>query len=92
MPTDCEYEVFGGSSSQDQSITETSIPRSLTKSRRRVKVALSFDFDAVSHSLGTGYHPDNNMADYSSGIFAGRVGAVRLLNLLKKMQISDKVT
>jgi uncharacterized protein YcgI (DUF1989 family)/peptidoglycan/xylan/chitin deacetylase (PgdA/CDA1 family) len=92
MPTDCEYEIFGGSSSQDQSITETSIPRALTKSRGRVKVALSFDFDAVSHWLGTGCHPDNNMADYSSGIFAGRVGAVRLINLLKKMQISDKVT
>ncbi|TVY39928.1 Peptidoglycan deacetylase [Lachnellula subtilissima] len=60
--------------------------------RRRVKVALSFDFDAVSHWLGTGCHPNNNMADYSSGIFAGQVGAVRLLTLLKKHGISDKVT
>ena len=32
------------------------------------------------------------MADYSSGLFASRIGAVRLLNLLKKHSISDKVT
>lgn len=32
------------------------------------------------------------MADYSSGIFAGQVGAIRLLNMLKKFEIADKVT
>jgi len=32
------------------------------------------------------------MADYSSGIFAGQVGAPRLLNLLKKYGVADKVT
>jgi peptidoglycan/xylan/chitin deacetylase (PgdA/CDA1 family) len=42
--------------------------------------------------LGTGCHPDNNMADYSSGIFAGQIGAIRLLNMLKKKGIADKVT
>lgn len=85
-PTDCEYEVLG------DAVDTSSVPRALTKTRPRVKVAFSFDFDAVSHWLGTGCHADNNMADYSSGIFAGRVGAVRLVNLLKKLDIADKVT
>ncbi|KAI1837955.1 CAZyme family CE4 [Penicillium roqueforti] len=58
----------------------------------KVKVALSFDFDAVSAFLGTGHHPDNNLADYSTGIFAGRVGANRLLRMLQKHQVADKVT
>ena len=89
MPTDCEYEVFGDSSAVLES---TTISYALTKPRPKVKVCLSFDFDAVSHWLGTGCHPDNNMADYSSGIFAGQVGSIRLLNMLKKLEIADKVT
>jgi peptidoglycan/xylan/chitin deacetylase (PgdA/CDA1 family) len=91
MPADCEYQITG---EQDSSIEVSStIQKSiLLRRRRRVKVALSFDFDAVSHWLGTGCHPDNNMADYSSGIFAGQVGAIRLLALLKKHGIADKVT
>jgi peptidoglycan/xylan/chitin deacetylase (PgdA/CDA1 family) len=96
QPTDCEFEIVdGGMKSAAAAVAGavTSIPLALTKPRAgRVKVCLSFDFDAVSHWLGTGCHPDNNMADYSSGIFAGRVGAVRLVHLLKKMQIADKVT
>lgn len=91
MPTDCEYQINGQpESSMGAPIT---IPQTIaSRRRRRVKVALSFDFDAVSHWLGTGCHPDNNMADYSSGIFAGQVGAVRLLDMLKKHGIADKVT
>ncbi|KAJ5817799.1 hypothetical protein N7447_007807 [Penicillium robsamsonii] len=58
----------------------------------KVKIALSFDFDAISAFLGTGHHPDNNMADYSTGIFAGRVGANRILRMLQKHQVADKVT
>ncbi|OQE44138.1 hypothetical protein PENCOP_c002G02788 [Penicillium coprophilum] len=58
----------------------------------KVKIALSFDFDAVSAFLGTGHHPDNNMADYSTGIFSGRVGANRILRMLQKHQVADKVT
>ena len=51
---------------------------------RKIKVALSVDFDAVSHLLETGCHHDNNMADYSSGIFSGQVGIYRLLDTFKK--------
>ncbi|KAL3473167.1 hypothetical protein BJX99DRAFT_261597 [Aspergillus californicus] len=58
----------------------------------KVKIALSFDFDALSAFLGTGDHPDNNLADYSTGIFAANVGARRLLHVLKKHNIADKVT
>ncbi|KIV93054.1 hypothetical protein PV10_04299 [Exophiala mesophila] len=86
-PTDCEYRVAG-----ETIPLSTSLIQSPSARPRKVKVALSFDFDAVSHWLGTGCHPDNNMADYSSGIFAGQVGAVRLLNLLKQYDIADKVT
>jgi uncharacterized protein YcgI (DUF1989 family)/peptidoglycan/xylan/chitin deacetylase (PgdA/CDA1 family) len=100
QPTDCEYEILNGLSSFVPKVTEsasavlTSIPKPLasTTRPRRVKVCLSFDFDAVSHWLGTGCHPDNNMADYSSGVFAGQIGAIRLLNMLKKKGIADKVT
>lgn len=90
-PTDCDYHVTGtGDKSTEIS---TSIPSSMPSNRRhRIKVALSFDFDAVSHWLGTGCHPDNNMADYSSGIFAGQVGSLRLLSVLKKHGLADKVT
>ncbi|KIW10584.1 hypothetical protein PV08_11548 [Exophiala spinifera] len=86
MPTDCEYLV-----SDAGSLTQIP-PTPSARPRRRVKVALSFDFDAVSHWLGTGCHPDNNMADYSSGIFAGQVGALRLLDMLKKCGVADQVT
>ncbi|KAI1409878.1 glycoside hydrolase/deacetylase [Hypoxylon sp. FL1857] len=93
MPADCEYEVFNDAAlTESASESKSTIPRTLTKRPKRVKVALSFDFDAVSHWLGTGCHPDNNMADYSSGIFAGQVGAIRLLNMLKRKNIADKVT
>lgn len=51
---------------------------------RKIKVALSVDFDAVSHWLETGCHHGNNMADYSSGIFSGQVGVYRLLDTFKK--------
>ncbi|ETI21178.1 hypothetical protein G647_07522 [Cladophialophora carrionii CBS 160.54] len=95
MPTDCEYLVSGsGTASTTTASTSLSmtISTSPQRRRRRVKVALSFDFDAVSHWLGTGCHPDNNMADYSSGIFAGQVGALRLLSMLSRCGVADKVT
>lgn len=91
IPTHCEYQISG--LQESSTVAVSTIPPIVSSNRRRrVKVALSFDFDAVSHWLGTGCHADNNMADYSSGIFAGQVGAPRLLNLLKKYGISDKVT
>lgn len=66
------------------------LPNSMKKPK--VKVALSLDFDALSAFLGTGEHPDNNMSDYSTGIFSGQVGARRMLRMLRKHQLSDKVT
>ena len=87
MPTDCEYQVSGAGE-------QPPAPSAgLVRSRpRRVKIALSVDFDAVSHWLGTGCHADNNMADYSSGIFAGQVGVYRLLSIFRKNNVADKVT
>lgn len=63
-----------------------------TTPKPKVKIALSFDFDALSAFLGTGDHPDNNLSDYSTGIFAGRIGALRLLRTLQKHGIANKVT
>ncbi|GME46186.1 polysaccharide deacetylase family protein [Neofusicoccum parvum] len=58
----------------------------------KIRVVLSIDFDAVSGWLGTGAHPANNLADYSSGHFAARVGVPRLLRLFAKHAIADRVT
>ena len=64
----------------------------MSRPHRRMKIALSVDFDAVSGWLGTGASPQNNMADYSSGIFAGQVGAPRLVKLFKKLGLANKMT
>ena len=87
MPTDCEYQITESNVKPSTALTAPTRTPS-----RRVKVALSVDFDAISHWLGTGCHPENNMADYSSGIFSGQVGVHRLLNLFKKHEIADRVT
>jgi hypothetical protein len=68
----------------------TSTPQ--TRSKPKIKILLSVDFDAVSGWLGTGQHPDNNLADYSSGFFSAYVGVPRLLKLFTKHGIADKVT
>lgn len=74
-------------------VAPQSIPSSMPKpSRGKVQVALSVDFDAISGWLGTGAHPDNNMADYSQGIFSGKVGAPRLVRLFKKLGVAEKMT
>ena len=77
-----------------QSILPASIiPSPLSPpAKRRIQILLSIDFDAVSGFLGTGAHEHNNMADYSSGFFAGQVGVPRLLKLFKKHKISSDVT
>ncbi|KAI4271175.1 MAG: hypothetical protein L6R38_006925 [Xanthoria sp. 2 TBL-2021] len=73
--------------------SNSSIPKPPTKyTKHRVRVALSVDFDAISAHLGTGKHPDNNMADYSQGIFAGKVGVPRLVKLFNKLGLSEKMT
>ncbi len=74
-----------------QSIIPASIMQ-LSPPKRKIKILLSIDFDAVSGFLGTGASPTNNMADYSSGYFAGQVGVPRLLKLFAKHGISKNVT
>jgi hypothetical protein len=90
VPTDCEVQVLGEPLVSPSLSPSTSLVP--LRPRGRVKVALSIDFDAVSQWLGSGRHPDNNMADFSSGIFAGQVGVYRLLDLFKKYDIANKVT
>ena len=60
--------------------------------KRKVRVALSVDFDAISGLLGTGKDDANNKADYSQGFFAGNIGVTRLVKLFKKHDVADKVT
>ncbi|KAF7164446.1 hypothetical protein CNMCM5623_008993 [Aspergillus felis] len=70
-----------------------SIPRTLPPPKRnKIRIAVSIDLDAVSGWLGTGHHPDNILADYSSGFFAAKVGVPRLLRMLKKLNIADRCT
>lgn len=78
---------------EESSESTSSVPRPLTRySKHRVRVALSVDFDAISAHLGTGKHPDNNMADYSQGIFAGKVGVPRLVKLFNRLRLSENMT
>lgn len=75
--------------------TTSHIPQTISptgKTKPKIKVLISVDFDAVSGWLGTGSHPDNNLADYSSGFFSAYVGVPRLLKLFTKLGIQDKVT
>jgi peptidoglycan/xylan/chitin deacetylase (PgdA/CDA1 family) len=67
-------------------------PNTPTLHRPKIKVLISVDFDAVSGWLGTGQHPDNNLADYSAGFFSAYVGVPRLLKLFKKHGVQDKLT
>ncbi|PLB48236.1 polysaccharide deacetylase family protein [Aspergillus steynii IBT 23096] len=72
--------------------TAPTIPRSLTKPKNKIRVTISIDLDAVSGWLGTGQHPDNILADYSTGFFAARVGVPRLLRMLQKLNLADRCT
>jgi peptidoglycan/xylan/chitin deacetylase (PgdA/CDA1 family) len=63
-----------------------------TAHKLSIKILLSIDFDAVSGWLGTGSSPENTLSDYSSGLFAARVGVPRLLKLFSRLGISDQVT
>ncbi|KEF59769.1 glucose 1-dehydrogenase [Exophiala aquamarina CBS 119918] len=67
-------------------------PVSNDKRKRRLRICLSVDFDALSGYLGTGHDPANTLSDYSAGVFSANVGVGRLLGLFKKHGISDKVT
>ena len=76
---------------QTQPEQSISIPPTLTK-RNKIRVAISIDLDAVSGWLGTGYHPDNVLADYSAGFFAAKVGVPRLVRMLQKLHLADRCT
>lgn len=67
-------------------------PAKPQRPKRKLYMAFSIDFDAISGWLGTGAHPRNNTADYSQGYFSGHVGVPRLLKLFRKLGIQDKVT
>ncbi|KAF6790034.1 hypothetical protein CMUS01_16291 [Colletotrichum musicola] len=60
--------------------------------RRRLRICLSVDFDAVSALIGTGHTPANTLADYSAGHFGAIVGVDRVLRVFKKHNISQDVT
>ncbi|TVY45032.1 Peptidoglycan deacetylase [Lachnellula subtilissima] len=94
-----EQEEVGIGSKQTAVVkTQLIVPASLRQlsisapPKRKIKILLSVDFDAVSGFLGTGASTSNNMANYSSGFFAGQVGVPRLLKLFKKHGISSAVT
>ncbi|KAL9116012.1 MAG: hypothetical protein Q9227_000380 [Pyrenula ochraceoflavens] len=72
----------------------SSIPSSIShpKPKRRLRICITIDFDAISGYLGTGHTPQNTISDYSAGLFSARVGVSRLLRLLHKHSIADKVT
>lgn len=61
-------------------------------SPKRIKLAISVDFDAVSGWLGTGTHPDNSTSDYSAGYLSALAGVPRLLKLFTRLGIADKLT
>ncbi|MCJ1395610.1 hypothetical protein MMC18_008496 [Xylographa bjoerkii] len=92
MSTEATSTETSSVSVDNQKVPRSTAPPVCSSKKRRIKVALSVDFDAVSGWLGTGAHPDNNMADFSAGIFAGKVGVVRLVKLFKKLGIADKMT
>ncbi|KAF4994713.1 hypothetical protein FGRMN_5602 [Fusarium graminum] len=60
--------------------------------RRRLRICLSVDFDAVSGLVGTGHVPENKLADYSAAHFGGIVGVDRLLKVFSKHGISQNVS
>ncbi|WKT42021.1 Short-chain dehydrogenase/reductase SDR [Fusarium oxysporum f. sp. vasinfectum] len=60
--------------------------------RRRLRICLSVDFDAVSGLIGTGHVPENKLADYSAAHFGGNVGVERLLRVFSKHGISQHVS
>jgi NAD(P)-dependent dehydrogenase (short-subunit alcohol dehydrogenase family) len=86
-----ESQVLG---TETKSLGSTPIPSALAppRRRRRLRICLSVDFDAISGYLGTGHDPNNTLADYSAGLFSANVGVRRLLLLFKKYGISDKLT
>jgi peptidoglycan/xylan/chitin deacetylase (PgdA/CDA1 family) len=102
LSVDATEETFGTATqgvtlaSKDASTINAPMASSLSaplrSSKPKVKVLLSVDFDAVAGWLGTGQHPSNNLADYSSGFFSAYVGVPRLLRLFAKHGIANRTT
>ncbi|KAH8897154.1 glycoside hydrolase/deacetylase [Thozetella sp. PMI_491] len=84
-------ELIGANESAQHGL-QTRLYPVISPQRPKAKIALSFDYDALSAFLGTGAHPENNLSDYSTGVFSGRVGGRRLLRMLQKYGVADKVT
>lgn len=82
----------GRQQQQGKSTIPASLAPARPKQQKKIHLALSIDFDAVSGWLGTGANPANNTADYSQGYFSGHVGVPRLLKLLRRLGLADKVT
>ena len=87
-----EIQVAGVADNTTQTPQPIISPAMPQPPKRRVQIALSVDFDAVSAWLGTGGHLDNTMADYSAGMFAGTVGVPRLVQLFRKLGVANKMT
>lgn len=76
-----------------QAFTIRAAPQSVISSAgNKIRVAMTIDLDAVSGWLGTGYSTENVLADYSAGFFAAQVGVPRLVDMLKRTGIANKVT
>jgi peptidoglycan/xylan/chitin deacetylase (PgdA/CDA1 family) len=90
-------EVLGDQQRSDPKDQQVSSPPRMpptisTTPRKRIKLAISVDFDAVSGWLGTGAHPDNSTADYSAGYLSALAGVPRLLKLFTRLGIADRLT
>lgn len=90
-------EVLGDQQTLLPQKQETSLPMSVAPTvpqspAKRIKLAISIDFDAVSGWLGTGAHPDNSTSDYSAGYLSALAGVPRLLKLFTRLGIADKLT
>jgi hypothetical protein len=90
-------EVLGDQQRSDPKDQQVSLPPRIPPTmpktpRKRIKLAISIDFDAVSGWLGTGAHPSNSTADYSAGYLSALAGVPRLLKLFTRLGIADKLT
>jgi peptidoglycan/xylan/chitin deacetylase (PgdA/CDA1 family) len=90
-------EVLGDSQRSEPKDQQLSLPPRIAPTMprtpsKRIKLAISIDFDAVSGWLGTGAHPDNSTSDYSAGYLSALAGVPRLLKLFTRLGIADKLT
>ncbi|KIX02481.1 uncharacterized protein Z518_08422 [Rhinocladiella mackenziei CBS 650.93] len=89
-----EERILSKTGGTETALRSATIPASLSppQRKRRLRICLSVDFDAISGYLGTGHDPSNTLSDYSAGIFSANVGVGRLLRLFHQHGIADKLT